>query len=148
MAITSCELGTGSVIEVDITSMAMTSASVVGGRITGNLTIEDDMPDATNNDDAGSTSAKYGNRTVRSTFNVRYDYVGDAAQIMLADTKIAKSEALWIAVSPRDATAGMNVATFKALIENFEITHDNGALVDMNVTVRSNGPVTWDTGPA
>ena len=143
MAITTCALGTDSIIEIDITDITMAAAVTLGGQVTGSVSVDDDIPDATNNDDAGATSAKYGNRTVTSTFNVRYDYVGDQGQIRLLDAKIAKSETIFIRVSPRGKTASFNNVAFKAIITSLEITHDNGALVDMSVSVRSNGAVTW-----
>lgn len=85
--------------------------------------------DTTNNDDAGWTSALYGNRSLSGSFSCRFDPAGSAIGSLMAaaDGQVI----IYLRFRPTGATSGDDSWHGAALVTSYSMGMDNAAPVDI-----------------
>jgi len=148
MGLGAINLGTDSYVGVGATGQVVPGGTFaeIAGIFSGSLSISHDAVDTTNNDDAGFTSAKYGNTTVTLSLEYRFDPT-DSAQGTLrtvasdldGSCKVQKA----FAVRPIVGT-GEDSWSFEGIITSYEISYNNNEPVNVSIEVQSTGAVTYN----
>jgi hypothetical protein len=148
MAITAKNIGTNSLVIYYAstgTTEAQTmhnSGTAVGGIQGISWDLSNNMVDATNNDDAGSTSAEYGNRSCSFSIDCVFDPT-DSAQASLLAAAFAKTK-VCMAYAPVNGN-NEDMYIFDALVETTGVTGGNDELITVSFSFVNDGTITRDT---
>lgn len=129
-------VGTSATVHVSTTD---SSYALIGKIKSASLTIDNVEVDSTTNDDAGYTSALYGNQSATLSLTVSYD-TSDAQQTTMINAVYAKTK-LWFRVRPT-VGSGLRETRFQAVITSMNPSASNGALVELTFTIKSDGTIT------
>lgn len=129
-------VGTSATVHVSTTDA---SYLLVGKLKSVSLTMDNAEVDSTTNDDAGFTSALYGNQTANLNVTVSYD-TSDAQQTTMINAVYAKTK-LWFRVRPT-VGSGLRETRFQAVLLSMNPSASNGALVELSFTIKSDGTIT------
>lgn len=150
MAISAKNIGTNSAIKYHATagtaaSTVYSGGTAIGGVQSGSLTISTNMVDSTNNDDAGYTSAVYGNQSASFSLDCVFD-PSDQAQSDILDDLTGKTK-FRLGIGPIDGT-GEDWYVFDALVESADFNPgENDGLQTISFSFVSDGTVTRTTIP-
>jgi hypothetical protein len=149
MAISAVNLGTNCYIGIGASGQTVPSGTFVeiGGIYSSSMSVSHDAVDTTNNDDAGFTSAEYGNSTVTLSFECRFDPT-DTAQGTLrtiaADLDGSCKVKRAFAIRPI-VGSGEDSWSFEGVITKYDVSFNNNEPVNISVEVQSSGAVTYST---
>lgn len=121
------------------------AGSAVGGIQSISWDLSNNMLDSTNNDDAGFTSAVYGNQSCSLTLDCVFDLT-DTAQLALITAATAKTK-VGIGYHPTAAN-GEKMFLFDALVESSGISGGNDEIVTISFTLTSTGTIRTDAPTA
>jgi len=147
MAISAVNLGTGCYIGIGNSGEVAPGGSFVeiGGIFSSSMSVSHDAVDTTNNDDAGFTSAEYGNTTVTLSLECRFDPT-DTAQGTLrtiaADLDGSSKVKKAFVIRPIEA-AGEDSWSFDGVVTKFDVSFNNNEPVNISVEVQSSGAVVY-----
>lgn len=148
MAISAKNIGTNSLILYYAstgTTEAQTmhdSGTAVGGVQSGSLDLSNNMVDTTNNDDAGYTSAEYGNQSATFSVDCIYD-PSDTAQAALLAASFAKTK-VCMGIAPIDGN-NEDMYIFDALLDGVSWNPgENDAAETVSFSFVSDGTITRD----
>lgn len=147
MALGAINIGTNSYVGVGASGQTAPSGAFdeIAGTYSGSLSIAHDAIDTTNNDDAGFTSAAYGNTTVTLSVEFRYDptdtgqgTIRDVAADLDGTCKVKKAFFIKPIVG-----SGEDCWSFEGIITAFDVSYNNNEPVNVSITVQSTGAVTY-----
>jgi len=148
MAITAKNIGTNSEVIYHATPTTtefgtfISGGSKLGGIQSGSLDISNNMVDTTNNDDAGYTSAEYGNQSATLTVDCIFDPTDTAQAALIAACK-AKTK-VGIGAAPI-YTSNEQAYVFGALVESMSLNPgENDAAETISFSFVSTGAITLD----
>lgn len=152
MAISAVNLGTNGMVSVGAADLVAEAGawSEIAGVVSAELSISHDAVDTTHNDDAGFTSAVYGNTTVTMSVTARFDpsdtaqgTVETVAADLSGSSKVVKAWRFQPIVG-----AGESVWMFNGVITSFGLNMANNEAIDMTFEVQSTGSITYATDAA
>lgn len=132
-------LGTNSTVHISADGITY---ALLGKLKSGSVAVDNVEVDSTTNDDAGYTSALYGNQSVSVSVSCAYDS-SDAQQTTLINAAYAKTT-LYYRIRPT-VGSGLRQVIFQGLATNKTGSFANNSLVELAFSIKSTGTITNST---